>query len=72
MILQRILALGAILAALSGCASEASYPTLPSLDPVADQTLTPAEQQAKIKELASAQAAAGATVQPAVVVKKAK
>lgn len=72
MSLQRILVLSAILAALAGCASEASYPTLPSLDPLADQTLTPAEQQAKIKELTAAQAAAGTTAQPAAVVKPSK
>ena len=52
--------------ALGGC-STALYPTLPGLGGTTEKTLTPEEQQAKIKELADAQAAAGATVQPAVL-----
>ncbi len=54
------------LLALAGC-SVAAPPTLPGLDGITEKTLTPEEQQAKIKALVSAQAAAGATVQPAVL-----
>ena len=56
--------------ALGGCASSnAAWPTLPGLGGLGQKTLTPDEQQAKIKELAAAQAAAGGapTVQPAVM-----
>jgi hypothetical protein len=56
-----------LLLALAGCSSTPP-PTLPGLDPVADQTLTPEEQAAKIKQLAAAQAAATGSVQPAVLV----
>ena len=59
-------ALAALLLALAGCAT-AAYPTLPGLDGLTQKTLTPEEQQAKIKDLASASAAGGATVQPAVL-----
>jgi len=55
-----------LLLALAGCASTPP-PTLPSLDPVAETTLTPEEQAAKLKQLAADQAAANATVQPAVL-----
>jgi hypothetical protein len=54
------------LVALAGCSSNPP-PTLPGLDPVAEKTLTPEEQAAKLKTLAAAQAAAEATVQPAVL-----
>ena len=53
-------------AALSGCSSGGAWPTLPGLGGMGQTTLTPEEQQAKIKELANAQSA-GATVQPAVL-----
>ena len=55
---------------LGGCASSnAAWPTLPGLGGLGQKTLTPDEQQAKIKELAAAQAAASGapTVQPAVM-----
>ena len=55
-----------LLLALAGCATTAP-PTLPGLDPVAENTLTPEQQTAKLKQLAAAQAAAQATVQPAVL-----
>ena len=51
--------------ALAGCSS-ASYPPLPDLSGIGQTLLTPDQQQAKIKELAAAQATSGATVQPAV------
>lgn len=51
---------------LAGCAATPP-PTLPGLDPVAEKTLTPEEQAAKLKQLAAARAAAEATVQPAVL-----
>jgi hypothetical protein len=51
--------------ALAGCSS-ASYPPLPDLGGIGQTLLTPDQQQAKIKELAAAQANAGATVQPAL------
>jgi len=52
--------------ALCGCSS-GSYPPLPGLGGLGQKVLTPEEQQAKIKELANAQSAAGGTVQPAVL-----
>ncbi len=55
-----------MLLALAGCSTTAP-PTLPGLDPVAEKTLTPEEQAAKLKQLAAAKAAAEATVQPAVL-----
>jgi hypothetical protein len=58
--------LGFLAVCLGGCASEASYPVLPGLGGLGQKTLTPEEQQAKIKELASAQGAA-ASAQPAVM-----
>jgi hypothetical protein len=54
------------LLALASCSSTPP-PSLPGLDSVAQTTLTPEEQAAKIKQLAAAQAAAGATVQQAVL-----
>ena len=71
---QRILAgiaIGAIAALLGGCAT-AAYPTLPDLGGLTQKTLTLEEQRARIKALASAQAAAGATVQPAVLTQPAQ
>ena len=62
-------------AGLSGCASSGSsaWPTLPGLGGLGQKTLTPEEQQAKIKELANAQAAGSApTVQPAVMTQPAQ
>ena len=53
-------------AALGGC-SNGAYPPLPGLGGLGQSVLTPEQQQAKIKELANAQAAAGGTVQPAVL-----
>ena len=58
-------ALGLVSGAIAGC-STAAYPTLPGLGGLGQKTLTPDEQQAKIKELAKAQADA-AVVQPAVL-----
>jgi hypothetical protein len=55
-----------LLLGLAGC-STVPPPTLPPLDPVTETTLTPEEQAAKIKQLAAAQAAAAATIQPAVL-----
>ncbi len=54
------------LLALAGCSSTPP-PTLPDLGGVVEKTLTPEEQAAKLKQLAAAQAAAGATVQSAVL-----
>ena len=56
----------AALLALGGC-SATPPPVLPGLDGIAEKTLTPEEQAAKIRALAAAQASAGATVQPAVL-----
>jgi hypothetical protein len=56
-----------VAAALGGCASGGAYPTLPGLGGLGQKTLTPEEQDAKIKQLAGAQGAAGGTVQPAVL-----
>ena len=52
---------------LAGCSSGGAYPTLPGLGGLGQKTLTPEEQQAKIKQLAADQAAAGGAVQPAVL-----
>ena len=68
----RRVALAACLAspvlALGGCAA-GNYPTLPGLGGLGQKTLTPAEQDAKIKQLAADKAAADgtATTQPAVL-----
>lgn len=69
--LIRRFALAACLAAPAGvlgsCAA-GNYPTLPGLGGLGQKTLTPAEQDAKIKQLAADKAAAdGGAVQPAVL-----
>jgi len=53
---------------LGGCAA-GNYPTLPGLGGLGQKTLTPAEQDAKIKQLAADKAAVdgSATTQPAVL-----
>jgi len=58
---------GLLAVVLAGCSTAQSWPTLPGLGGMGQTTLTPEQQQAEIKELANAQAAAGATVQPAVL-----
>ena len=63
--------LGLLAATLGGCSSGAAFPTLPGLDGWSQKTLTPAEQQAKIKELAAAQGGASGEVQPAVLTRPA-
>jgi outer membrane murein-binding lipoprotein Lpp len=52
---------------LAGCASEQPYPQLPESGAISQKLLTPEEQAAKIKALASAGADASGSVQPAVV-----
>lgn len=49
--LVRIGALIALAAALSGCASDSSYPTLPDLARIPQKLLTPQEQKQAIREL---------------------
>lgn len=52
--------------ALAGCSGGGDYPPLPDLGGIGQTLLTPEEQQAKIKDLAAAQADTTATVQPAI------
>jgi len=61
-----LLVLALVALAFAGCSS-ANYPTLPGVNGMGQTVLTPEEQQARIKTLANAQAAAGATVQPTVL-----
>jgi len=59
--------LGVLAASLGGCASGGSYPTLPGLGGMGQKTLSPEEQQAKIKDLAASRGTAGASAEPAVL-----
>lgn len=52
---------------LAGCSSTANFPSLPGLDGMGQKTLTPEEQQAKIRELTAAQSGMQPDIQPAVL-----
>jgi hypothetical protein len=50
-----MMALAIMLAVLAGCSQLPEFPKLPIGDVIGQVTLTPAEQEAEIKELADAQ-----------------